>query len=149
MVYDAQVKQIILFGGNPVISKEKDYNGPMWSWDGHVWNSMNSKVPLVFNSCLAYSTDENFILRFGGWNGTQRNNDTWMFRHHDWEKLTPENSPPARNHSIMVYQQESKSFILFGGHDGDYVFGDIWEFKNGKWNLVIMVDPRMRLDNGH
>jgi hypothetical protein len=49
----------------------------------------------------------------------------------------------------MVYDQESKSFILYGGHDGDNVFGDVWEFKNGKWLLMIKVDPRKRLDNGH
>ena len=149
MVYNTRRKQIILFGGNPVISKEKDYNGPMWSWDGNDWKQMDVKDSLIFNSCMAYNTTENFILRFGGWNGKERVNDTWVFKDKEWEKLNVEKSPAARNHSIMVYNPESNSFFLFGGHDGDNVFGDMWTFKNGKWELLFMEGPKRRVENGH
>jgi hypothetical protein len=149
MIYDTRLKRIVLFGGNPVISKEKNYNGPMWSWDGDEWIRMDSDVALVFNTCLAYNTTEDFILRFGGWNGKERLHDTWMYKDKDWEELHPENAPPARNHSIMVYNPEENAFFLYGGHDGDNVFGDMWSFKNEKWKLLSAEPPRRRLENGH
>lgn len=149
MVYDAQLKQIVLLGGNPVIAKEKDYNGPMWSWNGKNWNSMDSKVPLIFNSCMAYNINENFILRFGGWDGQKRVNDTWIYKNKEWKKLHLKNAPVARNHSIMIYNSEKNSFFLYGGHDGENIFGDMWEFKNRKWTLLFEEPSRKRLENGH
>jgi hypothetical protein len=149
MIYDSKLKQVVLFGGNPVISKEKDYNGPMWSWDGSNWKRMNSEDPLIFNSCMAYNTVQNFILRFGGWNGETRINDTWIYKHNAWEKLYPKNAPAARNHSIMIYDPEKNSFFLYGGHDGDNVFGDMWVFKKREWTLLYTEQPRKRVENGH
>ncbi len=149
MSYDPTIKQVILFGGNPVIAKEKNYNGPMWSWDGNKWNRMNSNVPLIFNSCMAYNTSENFMLRFGGWNGAARVNDTWIYKYNTWKKLRLKKAPPARNHSIIIYDPKNNSFILYGGHDGDYVFGDMWSFKNGKWKLLFSEPTLKRVENGH
>jgi hypothetical protein len=149
MVYDSRRKQIVLFGGNPVIAKEKDYNGVMWSWDGNNWSPMNSDVPLIFNSCMAYNTKENFILRFGGWTGEKRVNDTWIYKDHEWKKLHLKITPPPRNHSIMIYNSDEESFFLYGGHDGENVFGDMWIFKNKKWKLLFTEPPRRRVENGH
>lgn len=149
MVYDAALQKVVLFGGNPVITKEKDYNGPMWSWDGRTWSSMNANVPLVFNSCMGYNSRENFILRFGGWDGEKRVDDTWVYTSESWKKLNLKDAPAARNHSIMVYDPHNNAFFLYGGHDGDNVFGDMWSFKNKKWKLIIAAEPRKRVDNGH
>jgi len=149
LTYDPLLKHLVLFGGNPVIAKEKDYNGPMWSWDGNNWVQMSSAIPLVFNACVAYNTKEHFFLRFGGWNGSERLNETLTYKDKEWEKLALEIAPPARNHSRMVYDPKNNAFILFGGHDGDNVFGDMWSFKHGKWTLLYAVGPRRRVENGH
>jgi hypothetical protein len=87
MTYDITLKQIILFGGNPVIAKEKDYNGPMWSWNGSSWASLNSKVPLIFNSCMAYNSAENFLLRFG----TKKSSRHMDISKKPLEKITSQN----------------------------------------------------------
>jgi hypothetical protein len=149
MVFDSRLKQIILFGGNPVIAKEKNYNGPMWSRNGEHWNQMNSQDSLIFNSCMAYNTIENFILRFGGWNGDRRVNDTWIYKKNGWEKLHFKIAPAARNHSIMIYDPNKNAFFLYGGHDGENVFGDLWQFKNGNWTLIYATKALKRLENGH
>jgi len=149
MTYDTALKKIVLFGGNPVIAKEKNYNGPMWLWDGDEWSRMPVKTALIFNTCMAYNTAENFILRFGGWTGKKRINSTYIFSNNKWKKLHLKPVPAARNHAIMVYNPGTNSFLMYGGHDGDNVFGDMWEFKNGKWQLLFAEGPLRRLDNGH
>ncbi len=149
MAYDDKLKQIVLFGGNPVIEKEKDYNGPMWSWDGNQWHNMQSRAPLIFNTTMAYNSTDNFILRFGGWTGKERVNDTWIYKDTGWQKLDIKNSPPARNHAVMIYDTGNNAFMLYGGHDGDNVFGDMWMFRDKKWGLLFNEGPRRRIENGH
>jgi hypothetical protein len=149
MTYDEKRKQVVLFGGNPVIAKEKGYNGAMWSWDGHRWHAMNAAVPLIFNACMAYNRAEDSILRFGGWDGQQRVNDTWLYQHNIWQKLPLKVAPAARNHSSMVYDSENKAFFLYGGHNGEQVFGDLWCFKDQKWTLLLGEPPRKHVENGH
>jgi len=149
MVYDYELQQVVLFGGNPIIANEKGYNGPMWAFDGKKWSRLNSMVPLIFNSCMAYSSNDRFILRFGGWDGHKRVNDTWIYKGKQWRKLKLTQAPAARNHSVMVYDPQKNSFLLYGGHDGENVFGDMWTFKNGKWDFVAGEKPRKRIENGH
>lgn len=149
MTYDPDLKQLVLFGGNPVIAKEPTYNGPMWSWDGGSWHQMPVNDSLVFNSCMVYDAADHFLLRYGGWNGRERLSDSWKFHDGAWEKLNPLPFPEARNHAIMAYDNDTGASILFGGHDGDYVFGDLWSFKSGKWSLLHAEKPRKRIDNGH
>src|SRR5262249_39602664 len=101
------------------------------------------------NSCMAYNSVEDFILRFGGWNGVRRVNDTWIYRNNAWEKLNCKIAPTARNHSIMIYDPYKDAFFLYGGHDGENIFGDLWEFRNKKWNLIYATKSLKRLENGH
>jgi hypothetical protein len=148
MSYDDNIGQLILFGGNPVISSEKDYNGPMWSWDGKSWHQIPVHDSLVFNTCMAFDIAEHLLIRFGGWTGKIRTQDTWSYDTL-WTKLEIPISPAARNHSVMVYDKENGECILFGGHDGDQVFGDMWAFKNGHWVIISDEKPLKRVDNGH
>ena len=148
MSYDNALHSLILFGGNPVIAKEKNYNGPMWLWDETGWHPMKSKDSLIFNSAMTYDTTAHVLVRFGGWTGTIRSQETWLYDT-AWQKLNFSISPPGRNHSIMVYDTEKKECILFGGHDGENVFGDMWTFKNNHWNFIGGKEPRKRIDNGH
>jgi len=146
--YDIKLNSLILFGGNPVIAKEKNYNGPMWSWYENKWHQTVSKDSLVFNSTMAYDTAAHVLIRFGGWNGTMRLQDTWIYDT-AWTKLNPAVSPPARNHAVMIYDTDNMECILFGGHDGENVFGDLWSFKNKKWTIIEEKKPLKRIDNGH
>jgi Galactose oxidase, central domain len=149
LCYDQDLRKLILFGGNPVIAKEKTYNGPMWSWDGKTWQRMDSADSLVFNCCMVYDAAEHYLIRYGGWNGRERMSDTWIYGNKKWVKLSLTKSPPARNHAVMVYDPDHCSCVLYGGHDGENVFGDLWSFKNGSWNLLNTVAPRKRVENGH
>jgi hypothetical protein len=149
MNYDMGLKQLVLFGGNPVIAKDQNYNGPMWSWDGVDWHRMAVSDSLVFNSTMVFDAADNYLIRFGGWNGKERLNNTWIFQNGFWIKLEPATRPEARNHATMVFDNDQGACLLFGGHDGENVFGDLWSFKKGNWFLIHEEKPRKRKENGH
>ena len=148
MSYDGDLHRLILFGGNPVVAKEKTYNGPMWAWTDSEWHPIKSEDSLIFNCSMAYDANAHLLIRFGGWTGTTRTKDTWIYDG-IWARLNLSESPPARNHSVMVYDTDNKECILFGGHDGERVFGDMWAFKNRGWLLLHDKKPLQRIDNGH
>lgn len=149
--YDADKENITLFGGS---TKDRSYGpktGETWQWDGSKWHKMEmDQPPNVFNSNVAINTSTHEALRFGGWTGKGRTNETWLFSENTWQVLNPPNSmPPARNHSQMIYDSANDRFILFGGHDGRNVFGDIWAYKDKKWELLLVAGPKVRIRNGH
>ena len=97
---------------------------------------------------MAYDVARHEVVRFGGWTGTVRANDTWVLQSGRWVLLNVA-APPARNHSAMVYDWKRDRAILFGGHDGDSVFGDTWEWDGTMWTLVASVPREKFVDNGH
>jgi hypothetical protein len=149
MVFHDQLKKIILMGGNLTAQREPDYNGPMWTWDGTHWTPLNSPDSLIFNTNAAYHERENYILRFGGWNGKNRIQETHIFNDGKWSPLSTSMVPAARNHSTLVYHPVKRAFFIYGGHDGTRIFGDLWMFSRGVWSLVHDEPPKWRVENGH
>lgn len=149
MVYDSQQKRVVLFGGSTVDKQYGNSTGETWAWDGKTWNKLDiEQPPGVFNAAMSYNTDKSEFVRFGGWNGSNRIDETWIFNQ-QWKKLKTENSPASRNHSRMVYDEKRNKAILFGGHDGENIFGDTWEFSNNQWNNITNITPLKRIKNGH
>jgi hypothetical protein len=97
---------------------------------------------------MSYDNHLELIVRFGGWNGKERNNQTWVFDK-TWVQLETVDLPPARNHHAMVYDKKNKRHVLFGGHNGDYVFGDTWIFRDNHWSCVIPYQEAPRVENNH
>ncbi|TJY37081.1 Kelch repeat-containing protein [Pontimicrobium aquaticum] len=150
MIFDIKNKVSILFGGSTIDRQYGKTKGETWSWNGKKWRKFKiSKTIGIFNAAMVYETNKKEILRFGGWNGKTRINETWVFRNKKWNKLNTKNSPESRNHSFMVYDEQNKRTILFGGHDGDFVYGDIWEFKDYKWKKIKNTKPQKRIENNH
>jgi hypothetical protein len=134
---------VVLFGGSggPV--------GDTWSWDGHAWARL--PVPSAagrFNTVMARDPRSGKLVRFGGWNGTERVRDTWELRDGGWAEID-RSGPNARNHATMVAASDRGSVLLYGGHDGDRVFGDLWERTDGRWVLLAGTAPVTRVANGH
>ena len=149
MVYDPRTKKMILFGGSTDAKEYGAGSGETWILDGSAWTKIEiDQPPNIFDSTMVLQTDKDRILRFGGWNGTGRINETWIYKT-KWSKLKHKTSPPPRNHSSMVYDFRTKRAILFGGHDGPNVLGDLWIFRGGRWFKGFGHDPINRIDNGH
>ncbi len=150
VVYDPTRETVLLFGGS---TEDKQYGpskGETWQWDGRVWLQVDMDQPLgVFNAAMAWDKSKRAVIRFGGWNGDSRINETWELSGNRWVRVATKLSPDARNHSALVYDEWNERLVLFGGHDGKNVFGDVWTFQNGAWNQLVDASPVRRIRNGH
>lgn len=150
VVFDPVRRAVLLFGGS---TEDRAYGagtGETWILEKNRWARLRTvQPPNIFNSAMAYMTERNEVIRFGGWNGSSRNNETWLLRDYGWIRIGTSQTPVSRNHSAMVFDPVNKRAVLFGGHDGVNVFGDLWFFASGKWTLAMERAPIERLDNGH
>lgn len=150
MAYDSANKSVMIFGGSTIDRQYGEGKGETWKWDGVHWEKLNIKQPEgIFNATMVYNKDKGEFMRFGGYNGKSRINETWSFKENIWNMLNIENAPTSRNHSNMVFDERENRIILYGGHDGQNIFGDTWEFKDNKWKQIIYSKVIKRIDNEH
>ncbi|MEM7551507.1 MAG: kelch repeat-containing protein [Bacteroidota bacterium] len=150
MGYDFLNQHIVLFGGSTEDKQYGESEGQTWVFKNDHWSMINTVQPSgVYNASMAYHKKTNEFIRFGGWNGDRRINETWSYKKENWNKLPVQNSPNPRNHSRMIYDEKRDRILLFGGHNGTEVFGDLWEFRDYKWNKIINGKPKTRVENHH
>ena len=143
-------RAIVLFGGSTIDKQYGASKGETWLWKKRKWvKSDNSQALGVFNAVMVYDKRLEEIIRFGGWDGEKRIDQTWIFKNHSWKQHITTISPSARNHSALIYDDKHKRIILFGGHDGSMIFGDTWEFSDYKWKKINVTPPRKRIPNHH
>lgn len=148
--FDKKLKKVVLFGGSTPDKEYGEKTGETWVLEGGAWRNLKIEQPAnIFNSNMVFDEKSKQTFRFGGWNGTERINETWIFKDQAWTKLNLKTNPPARNHSAMVYDSNLKQVILFGGHDGEKIFGDLWVFKKGNWSKKFENPSVKRITNGH
>jgi N-acetylneuraminic acid mutarotase len=143
MVYDAANKMIILFGGwsNDTSAHLND----TWAYDPakNTWAKLNptGDVPTSRgNFGMAYDTDEQAVVLFGGTDSTAYFNDTYVFDYsaNTWTAVVPTGDlPPLRAGHKMTYDPISGYIVLFGGWDGTATeyFNDTWGYSvaNASW----------------
>jgi hypothetical protein len=150
MAYNPKDSTVVLFGGSTSDRQYGESKGETWTWNGRAWKQLDiEQPPGVFNASMVFDKANGQFIRFGGWNGKSRINDTWSFRNDEWIKLDIGQSPIPRNHSDMVHDEKQNRIILFGGHDGQNVFGDTWEYGDGQWKIISDTKPLKRIQNGH
>lgn len=152
MIYNNKLKECILFGGNISALRDSSFNGPVWSWNGVEWKNLpTDNLNMLYNACIAHNSADGMTLRFGGWDGKVRLDQTSTFiaEQNQWKMIPMTGGPLPRNHATMVYDSEKNLFLLFGGHNGTHVFGDIWTFKGRRWEMHVNHIPIERIKNGH
>ena len=150
MVYDSQNKYIVLFGGSTIDKQYGNSSGETWIYNDKKWMKLDINQPNgIFNASMIYDKLSDKLIRFGGWNGNNRINETWVLTNNEWKKSLTETQPTSRNHSGMVYDESLKKIVLFGGHDGDNIFGDLWVFDKKGWKNIFETKPIERIKNGH
>ncbi|MEI6309141.1 MAG: kelch repeat-containing protein [bacterium] len=131
MAYDNQSGKLILFGGWGDSGKLND----TWAYDytANTWvnrNPTDSPLVCAFHA-IAYDSQSNKLIVFGGWGNSGKLSDTWAYNYatNVWTNRNPTNPPPARARHAIAYDSQSGKLILFGGLD-DYgnLLNDTWAY---------------------
>lgn len=149
-VWDPTSGNVVLFGGSTDDRQYGPGTGETWVLNGSTWRKVETpQPPNIFNSAMTGLGRSDRILRFGGYNGTNRIAETWIYADHAWMRIGGGPIPPPRNHASIAYDRKLGRAVLFGGHNGDEVLGDLWVFESGRWRRLIDRMPIERVQNGH
>ena len=142
LVYDQHNNWIILFGG----VTSNGGNNETWMYDVHenTWtlkNPSNAPSPRWAHS-MVYDSANKIVLLFGGYDGTDFFNDTWVYDAitNNWTEVSPISSPSERHVQAMAYDSVHKRAILFGGYDGNGRDDETWSY-DGATNEWTMMTP--------
>ncbi|MBE0672355.1 MAG: hypothetical protein IH588_17405 [Anaerolineales bacterium] len=103
----------------------------LWTWQSALWFPLDyPRVPIKrWGSRLTYYPSVQEIVLFGGFEGEQAFDDTWVFDGKEWHQLISAIHPPARNGHVMFFDQTSGTVMLFGGLNGGTFYQDMWELS--------------------
>ena len=137
MAYDSVSDKVILFGGR--FEYFGCYNDTWaYDFDADTWTNMNPPVAPSsrFAHAMAYDSQSNRVILFGGSNELQQFSDTWAFNYerNEWTNMNPIVAPSPRADFGMVYDSQSDRVILFGGYAG-YDLDETWsyDFETNSW----------------
>jgi PKD repeat protein len=145
MDYDANMKAVLLFGGDGV-------HGPLgdtWVFSGGTWTNVTFYGPgpiARYGASMAFDPqpEENGSVLFGGYSSVLGYlNDTWVWQGGSgWVLLSPSFAPPEVVYAAMAYDAADGYIVLFGGYT--YAFGfsaETWELYSGQWWAVSPKNP--------
>ena len=95
---------------------------------------------------MAYDSDAQKIVLFGGDDLTRCLNDTWLYdcKTRTWSKTSPKIRPTARASAAFVYVPDQKVLLLAGGYGGAWTpRKDVWAFSTAKaeWTQLAVDLP--------
>jgi hypothetical protein len=155
--YDPNLRQVILFGGQPYWGIPE--NGGTYAWSGTAWTLVASTPGpsytydngYICNSgwdpsgpagrvrhMMATDTKRSRVVLFGGETNSCSDTvlgDTWEWNGTSWTQIAVSgNTPSPRVNSGFVYDSALGASVLFGGSSGGSgVLGDTWEWGGGRW----------------
>jgi hypothetical protein len=111
------------------------------------WINMNPDNPPTprWSYGMTYDSGNNVCIVFGGQDGQQEFDDTWVynFNENEWTNMNPVLSPPSRFAHRMVYNCVDSIVVLFGGvsaYERGFVYNDTWTY-NFTINQWIEMSP--------
>ncbi|NHJ21949.1 MAG: hypothetical protein EAX91_13465 [Candidatus Lokiarchaeota archaeon] len=156
MAYDSESDRIVLFGGQSGVSVEVYYNE---TWVGNpgsnTWQKMSPVLapPARMNHGMAYDSESDRMILFGGYSGSIFFNDTWAYDYNTntWEELTNPTHPSPRGAHTISYDSESDRIVLFGGSRLSVTLDDTWlyDYNTNIWEQQNpSVSPSARSRHG-
>ena len=134
----------VMFGGlrnqlsTPVL-------GDTLEWDGTSWTTVAvGGPPARFEHCLAFDSQRNVVVMFGGQDWITPHTDTWEYDGVSWSQIaTPVLHPSARIGSAMCFDSVRNKTVVFGGYGGSAtgLLSDTWEWNGTSWNQVNLPGP--------
>lgn len=164
MVYDAQLKKVVLFGGHDGTNFRND----TWTWDGTNWTEVKKdRPPNRASFAMWYDPLLKKTVIFGGFgrpnldSSTIRYDDMWSFDGSSWTKISVSEHPGGRFNPYIGTDPATGKILLFGGMRWELVSAetntfrqwydnDMWEWDGAtsKWKQLTPARvPNVR-ENG-
>lgn len=151
MVYNASRKAVIIHGG---IHASGAMSPSTWQWDGKNWVLLNNTGPGLRSwHAMAYDSDRNRTVLFGGWYGGSSFNDTWELVGNGWMKTSSvsypsrqNSSPPRRWGHSMAYHAKKEFVVLFGGSTSDDPLAGLKSGFSDTWHYGVPEESRCYFD---
>jgi hypothetical protein len=89
------------------------------------------------NSALAHDMIRGVSVLFGGWDGSQRRNDTWEWNGTLWTQVNTPNSPNANDAMSLAYDLNRQVTVCTGGY---VAAGQTWEYDGVDWTQVVTAN---------
>lgn len=149
MVTNTATGRILTFGGrSPTIA---GLANDTMEFDGTSWIAVptpNAPSPRFLYG-MAYDSNRDVVVLFGGRDVNGANNETWEFDGITWNQVPTINAPAPREEFGMVYDESRNRVVVFGGCDEGTasIFGDTWEYNGSDWTEVTSAGsptPRFR-----
>lgn len=145
MAFDPSRGEAIVFGGGEWWTPGA--MGETWTWNGNDWTQRAVVGPLARHShAVAFDTNRNVLVLFGGHNNTTENAETWEWNGVEWI-FRPVTGPSSRSEHSMVFDTARNVTVLFGGLRITESLGDLWEWNGTSWLRRHVIGPPARF--GH
>lgn len=86
------------------------------------------------NTALVFDTARGVSVLFGGWDGSQRRNDTWEWNGAIWNPINTANAPSPRDGHAMAYDVLRQVMVCTAGYVGG---SETWEYDGTDWTQVV------------
>jgi hypothetical protein len=115
-----------------------------FEFDGTTWTPAGAKnyPPARRFSSIAYDKTLKKTVLFGGYNGSNYSDETWLWDGTNWTQAEGD-SPGLRADAQMWFDPQLQKTVLYGGvgrqsqQDRVVWFSDIWTFDGSKWTQLL------------
>lgn len=152
MAYDAARDRTVLFGGTSGTGNGERL-AHTWEWDGSAWSRRLPRhtPPARRRHAMAYDSNRQRTVLFGGLAGTATLGDTWEWDGTDWLERTSAVTPGPRMDHSLAFDPARRRVVLFGGAAAfpylANLLGDTWEWDGGAWRQATpATSPAPRYD---
>ncbi len=146
MAYDSRSDHVVLFGGSRYEPPSQTPTNDTWLYNvtAIAWTNVtpSQSPPARDLHSMAYDSQSDQIVLFGGRNFTTTFSDTWTYNltSNTWTNKTPAVGPSARVGAAMTYDVRSGLVVLFGGNG----LSDTWVYNytaNTWTNMTPVAAP--------
>lgn len=100
-----------------------------------------------YSFAMSYHEARKVTVLFGGNDGIQLLNDTWVWDGATWNEIAPAASPMARSAFAMAYDSAREVVVLFGGGNLTNLFNDTWELTWDEQAMAWTWQQRLPVDS--
>lgn len=154
MVYDANIKRVVLFGGQTGVDAGTRLAYDLddtWEWNGSRWVQRFLDVHPSKRSAhsMVYDSNRYRSILFGGHSGLDYYADTWSYANGEWTQINTPNQPSRRVLAGAAFDPIRDRVVIFGGttiSDDQKTTSplyDTWEFDGTTWRETGTNGPQI------